>query len=82
MVSKYDVHWVRVKAGHYRMMPNSTYDIFKRSDGWEVIYNNLWTNTKDIVGRGLPTYSAAKKVAMKDKNDKLEEGIRVLGRRR
>ncbi len=62
MVSKYDIHWVRIKPGHYMMMPNRNYEIFKRRDGWMIQWFDLWNGRKVIVAKGIPTYSEVKKV--------------------
>ena len=60
MTSKYDLHWVRIKAGHYRLS-NGNYDIEKRRDGWAVTYFDLWTATRRTLAEGLQSYSDAKK---------------------
>lgn len=72
MVSKYDVHWVRIGPGHYMRMPNGNYEIFKKRDGWIVQWFDLWNGKKIIVADRIPTYSDAKRVCERYNDEKVK----------
>lgn len=80
MVSKYDIHWARVKQGHYVMAPNNNYEVRKNKDGWTVLWHDLMYGRKRILAQRIPTYAEAKRIAERDKQMKLDYAIRRLGR--
>lgn len=64
MASKYDLHWIRIKPGHYRLS-NGNYDVRKGKDGWNVSHFDLWNGRTELIASGLPTCAEAKAFALR-----------------
>lgn len=78
MVSKYDLYWVRIKAGHYRLS-NSNYDVIKKGTEWNVYWYDLWNGKKTLI-HVADTCSEGKTFAIRHHDRKQKEAIRRLGR--
>lgn len=78
MVSKYDLHWNRVKPGLYRLS-NGNYEVIKKGTEWNVYWYDLWNGKKTLI-HVADTCSEGKSYAIKFNDRKREEAIRRLGR--
>lgn len=80
MVSRYAFHWNRIRPGYYRSS-DGNYEIFKRKNGWDVQYFDLWNGKKVIEATGIPTYSDAKKICAAIRDKRIDDAIRKLGKK-
>ena len=78
MVSKYDLYWVRIKAGHYRLS-NGNYDVIKKGTEWNVYWYDLWNGKKTLI-HVADTYSEGKKFAIRHHDKMQKDAIKRLGR--
>ena len=79
MVSKYDLHWIRIKSGHYRLS-NGNYDVIKKGDKWEAYWYDGW-NGKKVLIHIATTCADCKSYALKYHDKKQKEAIKKLGRK-
>ena len=76
---KYDLHWVRVKSGHYRLS-NGNYDVIRTATGWSVFRHDLW-NGKDVqIAGNIPTCETAKDIARLHHDKAQIEAVSRLGK--
>ena len=80
MVSKYEIHWKRVKAGKYVMLPNGNYEIIGSGKTWHVYWYNLWDGRREQIA-GCTSYAEAKRYAERHKEIMLDKAIKGFGRR-
>lgn len=79
MPSKYDLHWIRIKAGKYRLS-NGNFDVFKEGSVWNVYYYDLWHGRRMLI-HTADSCSEGKSYAMRYHNKMQEDAIKRLGRK-
>lgn len=78
MASKYDLHWVRIKAGHYRLS-NGNYDVIKKGTEWNVYWYDLWNGKKTLI-HVADTCADGKSYAIRHHDKMQKDAIKRLGR--
>ena len=78
MASKYDLHWVRVKAGQYRLS-NGNYEVIKKGTEWNVYWYDLWNGKKTLI-HVADTCADGKSYAIRHHDKMQKDAIKRLGR--
>ena len=78
MVSKYDLHWNRVKPGLYRLS-NGNYDVIKKGTEWNVYWYDLWNGKKTLI-HVAGTCADGKSYAIRHHDKMQKDAIKRLGR--